>query len=100
MIHGSLRCACAVRMLKDELYQLSEPPAHVAEVAKVMSKTKCLVKVCAVRVCYSITCVCMHALVCCNAVLHVHFLTHDTAQTQPEGKHVVDIDPSLDLAKV
>jgi hypothetical protein len=33
-------------------------------------------------------------------VLQYSRLTHHTAQTQPEGKHVVDIDPSLDLAKV
>ncbi len=71
-------------MLKEELTLLSEPGSHVAEVAKVMSKTKVLVKV--VLVAYNLK----------NAKRMVFFLT----QINPEGKHVVDIDPSIDISKV
>jgi 26S proteasome regulatory subunit T6 len=34
-----------VRLLREELYLLQEPGSHVAEVVKLMGKTKCLVKV-------------------------------------------------------
>jgi 26S proteasome regulatory subunit T6 len=73
-----------VRNLRDELYHLQEPGSHIGEVVKVMSKNKVLVKV-------------VHGFACDRCALTPN---GGGAQVNSEGKYVVDIDKSIDVAKL